>query len=181
MNISWTVICYVVEFLQIFSLIWIQVFNNELLLWKISYLSVCVKVWVKIAFFKWLKSYLSCLVVYPDDCLRWIQDLLDSYHVGCPSGLCLGSSSFYHIRTLQTFLFPRHSATGRLFADEYVHGPPSSQFLHASIIDLLSKELNISFGCPEIDSFWTPIKPNSFCLAHPNNNRQISQAENNPS
>ena len=43
-------------------------------------------------------------------------------------------------------LFPRYVATGGLFSDdvqEYVHGPPSSQLLLASKIDLFSKELNI--------------------------------------
>ena len=42
-------------------------------------------------------------------------------------------------------LFSKYSATGHLFADDvqaYVHGPPSSQLLLASKIELLSNDLN---------------------------------------
>ena len=44
-----------------------------------------------------------------------------------------------------TTLFSKYSATGHLFADDvqaYVHGPPSSQLLLDSKIELLSNDLN---------------------------------------
>jgi len=42
-------------------------------------------------------------------------------------------------------LFSKYSATGHLFADDvqaYVRGPPSSQLLLASKIELLSNDIN---------------------------------------
>ena len=60
-------------------------------------------IWNKIPSFTLVKIVL--VWSYPNDCLRWIQDLLDSYHVGCPSGLCLQSSSLDSIHCGHSYSF----------------------------------------------------------------------------
>src|SRR6218665_2043304 len=92
----------------------------------------------------WIKSYLS-------DRTQMIvsgearQDFLGSYLFGCPQSSVLGPLLFILYTADIPTLFSKYLATGHLFADDvqaYVHGPPSSQLLLASKIELLSNDLN---------------------------------------
>src|SRR6218665_469848 len=76
------------------------------------------------------------LGVQVDQCLSWNEHISNvsskvARSIGC-------------ITDIPT-IFSKYSATGHLFADDvqaYVHGPPSSQLLLASKIELLSNDLN---------------------------------------
>ena len=91
----------------------------------------------------WLASYLSDhthTIISGDSKIPWVPVLL-----GVPQGSVLGPLLFTLCTADILSLFPKHSASGHLFADDvqaYVHGPPSSQLL-AFKIDDLSHELRL--------------------------------------
>jgi len=91
----------------------------------------------------WLTSYLSDhthTIISGDLRTPWIPVLL-----GIPTGSVLGPLLFILHPPDIPSLFPKHSASAHLFADDvqaYVHGPPS-QLLLASKIDALSHELHL--------------------------------------
>ena len=60
-------------------------------------------IWNKIPSFTLVKILL--VWSYPNKSLEWVQDLLDSYHVRCPSRLCLRSISVYPIHCGHSYSF----------------------------------------------------------------------------
>src|SRR6218665_1144319 len=92
-----------------------------------------------------LKSYLSDrrpsqMIVSGESRISWVPIFL-----GVPQGSVLGPLLFILYTADIPTLFSKYSATGHLFAGDiqaYVHGPPSSQLLLASKIELLSNDLN---------------------------------------
>src|SRR6218665_391574 len=91
----------------------------------------------------WIKSYLSDrtqMFVSDESRTSWVPILL-----GVPQGSVLGPLLFILYTADIPTLFSKYSAIGHLFADDvqaHVHGPPSSQLLLASKIELLSNDLN---------------------------------------
>src|SRR6218665_3079435 len=91
----------------------------------------------------WIKSYLSDrtqMIVSGES-----RTSLVPIFLGVPQGSGLGPLLFILYTADISTLFSKYSATGHLFDDDvqaYVHGPPSSQLLLASKIELLSNDLN---------------------------------------
>ena len=93
-------------------------------------------------------------------------------------GLCAGPSSLHLIYCWHSHSLFKIFTTDHLFADDvqaYVHGPPSSQLLLDSKIELLSIDLN-SWMSSNIDSLWTPLKPSSSGSAHLSNSYTLDHA-----
>ena len=88
------------------------------------------------------------MIVSSESKTSWIPIMLGS--------LCLGHSSLYLKHRRHSYSFSKAPSHWSPFLDDiqtYVHEPPSFQLLLANKIDLLNR--------------LTPLKPNSFGLAHP--------------
>ena len=92
----------------------------------------------------WLQSYLSGrtqMVIAGNSRPNWVPVFL-----GVPQGSVLGPLLFILYTADVTSLFPSHSATGHLFADDvqaYVHGSPSTQLILVRRIQALSHDLHL--------------------------------------
>src|ERR1700733_13685092 len=67
-------------------------------------------------------------------------------HISVHVGLCIPAMYPCSRPSSIPSLFPIHSATGHLFADDtqaYVHGPPSAQLQLAGCIDALTRDLDL--------------------------------------
>jgi len=92
----------------------------------------------------WLRSYLSDRtqqIISGNSRSHWVPVIF-----GVPQGSVLGPLLFILYTADIPSLFPIHSATGHLFADDtqaYVHGPPSAQLQLAGCIDALTRDLDL--------------------------------------
>ena len=92
----------------------------------------------------WLQSYLSGrtqMVIAGNSRSNWVP-----VYLGVPQGSVLGPLLFILYTADVTSLFPSHSATGHLFADDvqaYVHGSPSTQLILVRRIEALSHDLHL--------------------------------------
>src|SRR6218665_2500736 len=116
----------------------------------------------------WIKSYLSdCtqIIVSGESRTSWVP-----IFVGVPQGSVMGPLLFILYAADIPTLFSKYSVTGHLFAGDvqaYVHGPPSSQLLLASKIELPSNDLTSWMSSNRLSL--NSVKTSSSGSAHLNN------------